>query len=621
MKRSTFDGRCVVYAYGAPAKVGMSEHAMGQLRLANQLWNALVEISRDHEEAKRSIWQERPEVAATESELADIIVEHKALSDAIKAAKAAGRSRDAVHPEMRVRAKELAAAKKATKATLKEQKSAAYDILAPRFHDAMFAKNAAVKSTYATFVQSRGLYWPTYNAVVAGWQTASSRIGSIRADGQPAELHFHRFDGSGTWTVQLQRQAEDPERTWATLVSGESKWRNVVRIGQETLSGGRRLRPRTLVSIRVGKAEVGPAYLTVPITLHRPIPPEGDITQIQVTRRRIGTHYRISVAFTVRLPEVVASESPGMVALDLGWRSMPGGSLRVAMWRGVAPHAPVSFPEWMRSWVRTNADGTSGEIVLPADWSSESEKMHKIRSLRDDKLNGLKSEIVSWLASHIDGAAALAETWGIAHTGAQRPLWQQPGDVTQWRSPGRFAALILHWRNHRQDDDADIFARSEAWRRQDRHLYEYEANTSAQLVARRREAYRNIAHCLVTTYGHVVVEDMSIPEVTAKEHRAEESDSHQADAARAHARNAAPGTLRHAIKQAVASTGTGFTSVSPAGTTRVHAACDTWLDQDAAAQITMWCPVCETSFDQDANAAQNLLRLATGEAEPFQRPS
>ncbi len=619
MKRSTFEGRCVVFAYGAQAKVDVPDQAMSQLRLANGLWNALVEASRAYEDAKAVIWSQRPEVAEVEQRLAAISAEHKELSDAVKAAKSEGRSRTAVPPVLRTRLKELTTQRRAERAVVKERKSAAYDELAPSFHQASEARSAAVKATYATFVQERGLYWATYNAVLAGWQTASSRVKAARVGGQRSELRFHRFDGTGTWAVQLQRQAGDPERTWETLVGGESKWRNVVRVGQEQLGEGRRLHPRTLLSVRIGGARSEPVYLTVPVTMHRPIPPEGDITQIQVTRRRVGTHFRISVNFTVRLSAVTPAARPGVVGLDLGWRSMPDGSLRVAVWEGVAPQAPISLPGWMAPWVQVGAGGTSGEIVLPGDWSAEAEHMHKIRSLRDDKLNGVKAEIVAWLTAHPEGASALADTWGAAHPMASKPLWQRPSDVGQWRSPGRFAALVLHWREHRQDDDAEVFARCEAWRRQDRHLYEWEANTSAQLTARRREVYRTIANRLVSAYGHVVVEDMAIPEVTAKEHRAEEADSYQADAARAHARAAAPGMLRQALKQAAASAGVTFTTVPSAGTTRVHAACDTWLEQDASAQVTMWCPVCEAPFDQDTNAARNLVRLATGEAAPFHR--
>ncbi|EQD64338.1 transposase, IS605 OrfB, partial [mine drainage metagenome] len=181
-------------------------------------------------------------------------------------------------------------------------------------------------------------------------------------DGRRSELHFHRFDGTGTWTAQLQRENGDPVRSWEALVDGKSKWRNVVRITQEDLpDDSRREHPRILVSIRVGKDGDEVAYLTVPITMHRPIPPEGDITQIQVTRKRVGTHFRLSMAFTVRLPAKNTSERPGMVALDLGWRSMPDGSLRVATWIGMAPSGPLALPEWLAPWVRINADGTSGE--------------------------------------------------------------------------------------------------------------------------------------------------------------------------------------------------------------------------------------------------------------------
>ena len=49
-----------------------------------------------------------------------------------------------------------------------------------------------------------GLYWASYNAVVARHQTAVEAVTTRRKAGRPAQLRETRFDGTGTISVQLQ---------------------------------------------------------------------------------------------------------------------------------------------------------------------------------------------------------------------------------------------------------------------------------------------------------------------------------------------------------------------------------------------------------------------------------
>lgn len=607
MKRSTFDGRITVFRYGAPAHVDIPETAMDQLRQANRLWNDLVEIHCRHEERVAAAWATRPEVAVSLDRLARVDARREEVAAAIGKAKSRARSRDGVPAPLKAEAKDLAAQRKEAKADVRACKDAAYDALKPVFTHLLGERNAAVKATYATHVQQAGLYWATYNAVVQNFDSAVRRLADRRKAGQPAEMRFHRFTGEGTWTVQLQRESGGPPRTWDTLASGESKWRGFVRIDEETLPHpSRRTRPRTLISIRIGSTpDRQPVWFTVPVTLHRPIPADADITQVQITRVRVGTQYRLSVAFTARRPHVTPANRPGVVAVDLGWRRRPDGGIRVAVWRGIHPQptpaAPV--PDWAAEWARSGPNG--GELVIPASWLDEMTRLRDIQSLRDSKLDRIKTDLVGWFRDHPAAAAALDVT---------------ATDIDRWRSANRFAALIRRWRDTRQDGDETMFAVAEAWRVQDRHLLEWVAHTTDQLTARRREVYRVFAAHLTATYGHLIVEDMVIPQITRREHRVEEADDYQTDIARGNARAAAPGLLRQTLETAAGAAGVAVTKAPSAGTTRVHADCDTWITGDLSAEITVWCPTCQTSYDQDANAAVNLIRLATGETGPFTPP-
>jgi hypothetical protein len=72
------------------------------------------------------------------------------------------------------------------------------------------------------------LYWGTYNFVFANHNTAVQRIRSRRLDGGPANLRHHRFDGTGTIAVQLQRTATTPPRTPALVADPAGRYRNVL---------------------------------------------------------------------------------------------------------------------------------------------------------------------------------------------------------------------------------------------------------------------------------------------------------------------------------------------------------------------------------------------------------
>lgn len=617
VQRSTFAGRNCVYSYGTPAKVDIPDYAIEQLRLANRFWNGLVEIQHGYEQAVADIWASHPELGKLNNEIGELVEQGRELKEKADAARVEGRRRYITDSDLKSKLRQQREQLKAAKKSYRESKSLFYNQLKPQFTKLKDKRVSDIKSLRQAFA-SQGLYWGTYNAVSQSFDTAAKRVSSLRSSGRSSALRFHRFDGSGTWTVQLQREAGDSPRTWATLVGGQSKWKNDVKIVPEELDeGGKRKRPRTLLSIRCGRQGKDALYLTLPITVHRPIPPEAEITQIQVTRRRVGTHYELSAAFSLRMPTPAKTKNPGVVGINFGWRSKRSDELlRTAVWYGIGRDTQLELREWMTEWVtqeRLAKGKMVGEIRVPDRWRRVMARMHEIRSQRDLNLNAIRGEVVKWLTTHKRAANQLASAWAQAHPNASKPLWNKPSDVGLWRSAGRLASLCLFWRTHRQSGDENVFAVFEAWRKQDKHLYDWESYSTRQLIAQRREVYRCVAEQLASTYGHIVVDGANFQTLTMKETRIEEADSEQADLARSQARDASPGLFREIVKHTASRLGTVLTVEPANGITQVHSVCNTWVDADAAQKIMLWCPVCEMSFDQDANAAINLVRLATGQ--------
>ena len=400
MKRSTFEGNMIVYSFGCPrAAETVPEDAMVQLRLANRLWNRLVEIDRAYEEVVAQIWAACPEVAEASARAEQCEDEFKALMKEAAEARKQGRSRH-LPPELRARVRDMRARRRALREELRGAKDTAYAALKPRFAEAKRAMLAALKATYAEYVQQAGLYWATYNDMRASFDTAAAQVAAARQRGRPAQLRFHRFSGEGTWTVQLQRRAHEPVRSWSALVAGDSQWRNMVRVERAAVDveawsamsrSERRAAAKTTVSVRIGSDEQRrPVWLTVPVSIHRPVPADADIVLVQVTRRRIGPHFRTSVSFTCRVAEAEQRERPGAVAVDLGWRRTDDGGIRVAVWQATRPAALV-LPDWVRSWVHQRGD--TGELRVPPAHCEQVEAVDELQSRRDKKLNVVRADL------------------------------------------------------------------------------------------------------------------------------------------------------------------------------------------------------------------------------------
>jgi transposase len=140
-------------------------------------------------------------------------------------------------------------------------------------------------------------------------------------------------------------------------------------------------------------------------------------------------------------------------------------------------------------------------------------------------------------------------------------------------------------------------------------------------IAHRREVWRQIAAKLAHTYQTILVEDglcrsegrerqMKITDIEGWDKLPpEEGDPHEGSEQRRQARMAAPGELRLAISHATHKTASTVIDVSAAkNSTRACAWCSHVQKRaDFAATIEIQCEGCGRTWDQDANAARNLL--------------
>src|SRR5690606_27762432 len=91
----------------------------------------------------------------------------------------------------------------------------------------------------------------------------------------------------------------------------------------------------------VARMRIGDELVTFPVVIHRPLPPEADVTEAQLVVRRIADQLEMYLCVTAELPEPPPPADGPVVAMHLGWRLRPDGSVRVATW---AASEPVDVP-------------------------------------------------------------------------------------------------------------------------------------------------------------------------------------------------------------------------------------------------------------------------------------
>ena len=329
--------------------------------------------------------------------------------------------------------------------------------------------------------------------------------------------------------------------------------------------------------LRVGGDRSEPTYLTIPVVLHRPLPPDGLIRQVSVHRERVGPHdggnpYLWKAVFIAETSEEQAVPiGRGRLSLDLGWRLI-GEELRVGYWRDDA--------------------GNTGEVRLPERIINGLRKCEDLRSIRDQHFNVARATLRAWLAE-----AGSVPDW----------LRDETPHIAQWRTPERLTGLVWRWKDQRFTGDTDIYERLEAWRKKERHLWAWEANSRDQLLRRRLHLYREFAARVAKTCEEVVIENFDLRAIADLKKQGKDLPA----PARHNRVLAAPSELRLALKNACTREGVKIVQVDSQNTTRACHNCGSIEHWDAGAELRHRCSACGIEWDQDLNAAANLLARAS----------
>lgn len=597
----------LVYKYGLPSRWEPTEEIAEQFHLANQLRNELVQIEYDHDTAMATMWSQHPAIARTEEELAEALADLEKATSEAKLQRQTTRSRKTSTTQSKLitaARKRVAQAKVARRAAISET----YEIAKPQIEEIRERRKVAIKATYT----NRGdLYWATCNAVTAHHKTATARVASDRAKGLPAERRIKRFDGSGTITVQPQREATDPPRTPQLLSSGTGKWRNTITLptiaamdptDHAKLSRGEKRRAgRTEITLTYGAGKT----FTFPAQIHRPLPPDADVCLVQLTRRRVASHMQTTVAITIKIPDPTPPPDGIAAALHLGWRTQPDGSIRVATIQATDNLTPP--PAILAACV--TGSGTQFEVHVPTSLLTITERPSLVQGQRDTNLAPRIEQLATWMETQ-------PQLWQGEE--APHPRWA-PANIRRWTSAGRLAAVVIAWRDDPAilslDGGANLMAKLEAWRKQDKHLWEWQANERQQTTRHRDDMWRCVGAWLAGQTSTIVVDDTDLRELRRREDITETDPALPgiaSDRARSHAVIAAPGSLRERVIMAAKRRGVPVETVKASGLSRTHTTCGHENPQDPqyAASSSVLCSGCGAVYEQDRNAARMMLTRA-----------
>lgn len=547
-----------MYAYAALAPTENIEAIEDQLRLACAYRNKLVENERRRreqiQEARRQLF---PRIAALEQQVsaADAAIEQ--ARTAMKQLSAQQRRRVRAEPDvqqlsdLKTRRKDLQTQLRGERERAKEDRT----LLA-----AWSTIEEESKATIRRLRAGSSLYWASYLCVEQ----------SVDHGGDAPR--FQRYDGTGRLAVQIQ--LSKPLGTDELLPAPGRDDGDLLETARDTrLQLYRLQRKDVAMRFRIGSVGREPVWATVPFILHRPLPPGAQVKWVYFIRYRAGQRLRSKVVFVLSQDDwpvkhgVQEGRQAHSAGLDVNWRKTEAG-LRVAVWHG--------------------SDGERGEIVILQDHLQQWADVEAVQAQRADAFNLAREQLVA----HLRDTSESIPEW----------LCAQTATLAQWRSPARLSRLLICWRDQPFPGDEPIFHQLDVWRQSDKRLEQHQTRLRARTERRREYDYRLALQALATRYQTLFVEKLSVAELR----RCPQPEEDNSVVVRY--RNAAAiGRFLELAKEVFGKE--RLQKVEAALTTIQHAECGHVNRGIDKGPRLLTCERCGGEFDQDDNAAENLLRL------------
>lgn len=584
------------YAYGARPPTARRDQVGEQMWLAHRYYNDLVTLEQERRGRLHRLRLEHDsELAVIVHKLTSVQEQSALLRTRIRQRNAQAQSRTATEQDRA----QLAGLHTAEQALWHEAKARLRLLQAhPAFREATAALNAWHLAESKRLRAQCGCYHGTYLVVERAVQAAITRVPTfVRAlAGQPRLPWRKRWEGHGHLAVQLQKGLSlqrllEGQDTRVQLQRREALPRTGHNLHAVPRADSRRQRVAHgrywTLKFRLGSdAARQPLFAAIPLVLDRLPPADTVVKWVHVLRQRLGTQERWQVVLAVEAPSFATRAdwpASGTVGLDVGWRLKPDGTLRVAYWHG------------------DQGEEDHGELLLPASILARQQQCETLQSRRD---------------LLYDEARALLHAWIQEHPACPAWLTDATATLARWRSPERLHRLLRQWRQKRFIGDEKIMAWLEGWKvsrrhekggyegwaLQDQHLADWIAFQRRQYLRHRNDLYRQFAAQIARKAQTVHVEDLDLAGDLLRRPEPEDA-TDPGHGLRGLARLAAVATLTRYLEERCAT----LVRREAANTTRSCSWCghlNTFADP---AVLHQRCAGCERLWDQDHNAARNLL--------------
>lgn len=566
-------GEVLVRQYGLQDPVDWRKDCADHLFLMNKLWNQLVEIERENTRRYFEIIGADPSVAEVQTPLTAKIEQRRKLVEERNARRAAARSRRVDTSDLDEGIEQLSSEIRTLTVEAKKRRQVARKQYKVELDVLEAERKKQVKT--ACQPEHSGLWWSNYNAVRDAYDVARSRALKSNAD-----LKFHSFDGSGRFVNQIQGGMTVQE-----LFTGK---RSQVRMDPVSpdiyyLSRGeRRKKTRSHLTIAVyttddvrGKKKTQWHTLTFPITLHRPIPEEAVIKEVVVVRRRIGSEFKWFATFTCRMPAGtprVVHPSKDMCGIDIGWRKRNDGVRIAAI---VDMQNKVDY------------------IVLPTAFFDRMERVAHLHGLIDDEFNDLQRQLRARLPAEEKMPEGLRERLTSL-------LRSRKAKVQ------RLTATKILWHDNHPDFEPDTLTYFDTVRKRLKRLFDEAMHLREKATAFRKDYYWNKAKDLAKNYSKIAIEEFDLTKIAKVKTPVGNEPSAPAEV-RKMRQYAAVSEFRQCLKLQTAKTGSQVEAHDAAFTSVRCFECG-HVNQGVDPYDILWtCGHCGKVFDQDENAARNLL--------------
>ncbi len=494
------------FVYGCSGPMENEKLVFDQLWAQSVYRNDLVSINREHNRQ----WKElgtSPEVEELKVKLE--IIENELGTLLVGTGK---RKRLPKCPEKRKAAKDLIAICALLRARFKVAKAAAKK-------DATLQKEALNNQTEAAKASARikarqelGLAWGN---------SAICEINSWKL------RNYKSYDGTGT--IQVQFQGGDTEKsakrfTVMDLLSGKDlratleyldlssptrglgvkRSRNAPSLSAKDIRLGRRLaKLRIAVAGQDHSKRVSGKnprlYTEVIVKLHRPLPESGWISWISLVRRAAGTKRAWTAQFSIATRGVAEENRlllpEDVVACDIGWRMVDRGETIKRKDGTIVPCIA------MRVAMFGTRNGPKEELVLPGPLVEKMKYVDTLQSIRDNNFNSMRTDLSAWMKENT------IPDW----------LKERTKTLANWKSIRRLAKVAIEWKGNRWVGDDQIYAQLESWRKQDKHLLDWQEGMRTRMRRWRLDIYRKFMKRLRETFSVCGLEDFNLVAFSQKE--------------------------------------------------------------------------------------------------------